>query len=185
MQHRPDQPCRTLFPVTLSSFQCHLRLPVGIRAEPESPLPCALKPADRTPTPHTGVTRHAMPPCTDKKDKKRLFRTTTACKCGSTTHLRISHRDCPLNPQKRKRIADNSNIPACPRTEPNPEAERLHRRHQRLLLDHRHSQVAGGHAERQESPGGWRPVARPGNAMGFKLRFARRSASMKLHGIYL
>jgi len=27
----------------------------------------------------------------------------TQCKCGSTTHLRISHKDCPLNSNSRKR----------------------------------------------------------------------------------
>ena len=24
------------------------------------------------------------------------------CKCGSATHLRTSHKDCPLNPRKKQ-----------------------------------------------------------------------------------
>ena len=44
-----------------------------------------------------GTVPHCIPAQSEKPDSMEIVLGGKKCKCGSTTHQRISHRDCPLN----------------------------------------------------------------------------------------
>ena len=47
-----------------------------------------------------GTVPHHIPPTTRTPDGVDTILGGKRCKCGSTTHQRISHRDCPLKKTK-------------------------------------------------------------------------------------
>ena len=49
-----------------------------------------------------GTVPHHVPAQSEKPDGVHVVLGGKKCKCGSTTHQRISHRDCPLNKNKQQ-----------------------------------------------------------------------------------
>ena len=49
-----------------------------------------------------GTIPHQIQVCSEKADGVDIVVGGKKCKCGSTTHQRISHRECPLNKKKLK-----------------------------------------------------------------------------------
>lgn len=47
-----------------------------------------------------GTVPHQIPVCSEKPDGVDIVVGGKKCKCGSTTHQRIFHRECPLNKKK-------------------------------------------------------------------------------------
>ena len=49
-----------------------------------------------------GTVPHHIPALSEKPDNIDVVLGGKKCKCGSTTHQRISHRECPLNKKKQQ-----------------------------------------------------------------------------------
>ena len=53
---------------------------------------------------HKGTVLHNVPAVSNKPDGVDVILGGKKCKCGSTTHQRISHRDCPLNKKQQSSL---------------------------------------------------------------------------------
>ena len=81
--------------------------------------------------PPSPVRSHPVPASCPVVRRKKVWRPFLAprdnpsgkqCKCGSTAHLRVTHRDCPLNPKRVRSDDGDSETPPRSRSKTNPPA---------------------------------------------------------------